>query len=475
MLRDIIKKEILETITSPKFVFTFLLCTILILLSVVTGINNYKAEKQEYDAAFRLNRENLESQPSYMTLAGIGTKINKPPQVLSTIVSGIQQSVGRVATVNIAYDPNLEDSKYNSNPIFSVFGALDLSFIVKIVLSLFAILFTFDAIVGEKERGTLKLTLSNPVPRDRIILGKTIGGFISLLLPLIIPLMLGILILMISNISLSGEDWGRLGLIFLLFLFYLSVFFTLGLFVSTLTQKSSTSFLILLFIWVTFVTIIPKAAVMTASQVYPIPSVHEVTAEKDAYLQDIQTEAMEKRQSYSRENPFNVPQSDPEYQQKLDEYRENLRTYIEELQQDLTRRIDEKNAALEADYQSKKDKQRQYATNISRISPASALMFGSMRLAKTGINAHDSYLKTIKEYKREFTVWVNERMMQTINMQTGQQEGDTDLSTMPQHQFQPERLSDSISGALSDFIILIGFIIVFFVGAYVSFIRYDVR
>ncbi|GAH27122.1 unnamed protein product, partial [marine sediment metagenome] len=44
MLRDIIKKEIQDTIMSPRFVFTFLLCTILILLSVYTGINNYQAE-----------------------------------------------------------------------------------------------------------------------------------------------------------------------------------------------------------------------------------------------------------------------------------------------------------------------------------------------------------------------------------------------------------------------------------------------
>jgi len=36
-----------------------------------------------------------------------------------------------VASVNIAYDPNLVDSKYESNPVFSVFGALDLTFIVK--------------------------------------------------------------------------------------------------------------------------------------------------------------------------------------------------------------------------------------------------------------------------------------------------------------------------------------------------------
>ena len=92
------------------------------------------------------------------------------------------QAFGRVATVNVAFDPNLVDSKYESNPVFSIYGALDLTFIVKIILSLFAILFTYDAIVGEKEKGTLKLTLSNNVPRDLLILGKVIGGFISLLI-----------------------------------------------------------------------------------------------------------------------------------------------------------------------------------------------------------------------------------------------------------------------------------------------------
>ncbi len=126
--------------------------------------------------------------------------------MLGAIATGIDEAVGRVASVNIAYDPNLVDSKYESNPVFSVFGALDLTFIVKIVLSLFAILFTYDAIVGEKERGTLKLTLSNRVPRDRLILGKVIGGFVSLLIPLIIPLILSLLSCSsCPNISLTGR------------------------------------------------------------------------------------------------------------------------------------------------------------------------------------------------------------------------------------------------------------------------------
>jgi ABC-type transport system involved in multi-copper enzyme maturation permease subunit len=470
MLRDIIKKEIQDTIMSPRFVFTFLLCTILILLAVYTGINNYQAESKEHSAALALNKKNLESQQSYGVLSQLGTKINRKPQVLSTIVSGIWEAVGRVATVNIAYDPNLTESKYSSNPIFAVFGPLDLSFIVKIVLSLFAILFTYDAIVGEKERGTLKLALSNRVPRDRLILGKAIGGFVSLLIPLVIPMVLGLLILMIyPNISLAGDDWSRIALIFLMFLLYLSVFFTLGLFVSARTSRSSTSFLFLLFIWVTFVTIIPKASVMIAGQIKSIPSVHEITAQKDAYLQEIQKEAIAEQSEYFKDNPR--PGADkPEERKRWDD---EVRKWAEEFQKRMTGKIDERNAAIERDYQAKMRQQQRLAVNLSRVSPASALMFSSMSLARTGVSEHDKFLNSVRSYKPIFTKWVSEKQMRSLNI--GGQQPKPDLSDMPQHEFIPEGLADSVKSILPDIFLMIFLIILFFVGAYVSFLRYDVR
>ena len=466
MLRDIVRKEVLDTITSPKFIFTFLLCTILILLSVFTGINNYRSEWKEYNAALALNRKNLENQQTYQALAGLGTKIIKTPQVLSTIVTGVQESVGRVATVNIAYDPSLVDSKHGSNPVFAVFGTLDLSFIVKIVLSLFAILFTFDAIVGEKERGTLKLALSNAVPRYRLILGKAVGGFISLILPLVIPLLLGLIILVAyPGIYLTGDDWARVGLIFLLYLLYLSVFFTLGLFVSTRTHRSSTSLLVLLFIWVTFVTVIPKASVMLAGWINPIPSVHEVTAEKDAFLQEIQGEAPGKVNDWVEKNP---PDDTPEWQEKF-------RKFLEDIQQELTASIDEKNASLEAAYQEKRRKQENLAVNLSRLSPASSMMFGAMSLSRTGINEHERFLNTVKNYKPDFTKWVNARMMRSLNFEQGGQQPKPEIADMPVFEFQQETLNRSFTRALPDYLVMAFMIIIFFAGAFVSFIRYDVR
>jgi ABC-type transport system involved in multi-copper enzyme maturation permease subunit len=468
MLRDIIKKEILDNITSPKFVFTFLLCTILILLSIYTGVTNYRAEKKEYTAALALNKKNLESQPNYQSLAGIGVKVSKPPQVLGTVVTGIEEAVGRVAPVNIAADPNLIDSKYSSNPVFAVFGSLDLMFIVKIVLSLFAILFTYDAIVGEKEKGTLKLALSNDVPRDRLILGKAIGGYISLLLPLLIPLVLGLLILLITpDISLSGQDWARLLLILLMFFLYLSVFFSLGLFVSARTTRSSTSFLVLLFVWVVFVMVIPKVAVIAAGQIQPIPSVHEITAKKDAFLQQIQSGAQKGVLDWIKKNSVDA-QKDPKG------YQARFQQFIQDYQQELTSKIDENNAALERDYQQVKRAQQSLAVNLSRISPASALTFGSMTLARTGIDDFDRFLASVRAYKPIYTKWVNSKLGQSINFQTGET-SQIKIDDMPQHVYEPQWLSRSLVRTIPDFALLAVMIIVFFVGAYVSFLRYDVR
>lgn len=465
MLKKVIRKEILDNIVSPKFIFTFLLCTILILLSIFTGINNYRSDLKEYNSAMALNKENLENQPSWGALAGLGTKITKPPQVLGTLITGIQDAVGRNATVNIAYDPSLVDSKYDSNPVFAIFGALDLTLIVKIVLSIFALLFTFDAIVGEKEQGTLKLTLSNRVPRDQFILGKAIGSFISLLVPLVIPLLIGLILLnLFPDISLTGQDWIRIGIIFLIFLLYLSVFFTLGLFVSARTNRSSSSLFILLFIWVIFIFVIPKGAVIISKSISPVPSVHEINAQKNAFLQEIQASTQQKVPEWIKENPR---ENTPEYQEKF-------RKFLEDLQQDATAQIDEKNSELEDAFQAKRRKQQKLALNLSRISPASALTFGALSIGKTGIHEHERFLNSIKTYKPIFTKWVNSKMIQSINFSGGQQPKPK-LDDMPLHEFKQMTLRESFALSIPDIVVMAFMIIVLFAGAFVSFLKYDIR
>lgn len=207
---------------------------------------------------------------------------------------------------------------------------------------------------------------------------------------------------------------------------------------------------------------------MTAARINPIPSVHEITAQKDAYLQEIQKEGMAEQMKYFKEHPR------PKKPAEVKKWSEDLREWLEDIQQRLTAKIDEKNAVIERDYQVKMRGQQRLAVNLSRISPASALMFSCMSLARTGINEHERFLNSVKIYKPIFTKWINAKMMRTANLGQGQQP-KPDLSDMPQHEFAPERLGDSIRRMLPDLGLMIFLIILFFIGAYFSFLRYDVR
>jgi len=268
------------------------------------------------------------------------------------------------------------------------------------------------------------------------------------------------------DISLSGDDWLRIGLIFLFFLLYLSVFFTLGLFVSSRTSRASSSLFVLLFIWVVFIFVVPRVSVMASNYFASVPSIHEVNAEKDAFLQQIQGSVTDKVMEWTQQNPPS-PQGDPQ------EYQQRFRDFLEELQQDLTAQIDKKNAEVEEAYQAKRRTQQTLALNLSRISPASLVTFGALSLAKTGIQEHERFLNSIKTYKPIFTQWVNAKMMQSISF-TGQQPKPV-LDDMPQHEFVPMSLGSSFSLALPDLVVMVLMIIVLFAGAFVSFLRYDIR
>ena len=475
MLSHIIRREIQGNITSPKFVFTFILCTVLILVSVYTGATNYRADLKEHGLSVALSRKALEMQPSWLAIQNMKSIVPKPPTVLSAVAVGIQDAVGRNITLDYTRNPKPIDSKYDSNPVFAIFGPLDLTLIVKIVLSLFAILFAFDAIAGEKEKGTLKLTLSNPVPRDRLILGKAIGGFVSLILPLAIPFLMGLILLNIfPDVLLTAGDWIRLGIILLCFLLYLSVFFNLGLFISSRTHRSSSSLFVLLFIWVVFIFIIPKAAAMVSRQFVSVPSAHALDSERRAFSEAVQTKANYVREIWFKENPY--PRGGPAF--AVAEWWGKLEAFSKQQSENYYGITGDRFAELDSGYQARRRSQQELALNLSRFSPASAMVLSVLNLAKTGTGEHERFLDSVKTYQTAFGKWVGQKAIEEMQGQRKERKRGPDpprLDGMPLHTFDSQSLGGTFSGILLDVCIMVLMNIVLFVGAYVSFLKYDVR
>jgi len=156
-------------------------------------------------------------------------------------------------------------------------------------------------------------------------------------------------------------------------------------------------------------------------------------------------------------------------------FQDKFKKYLEDFQQEATSQIDANNAALERDYQVKKRAQENLAINLSRISPASALTFSTMSLARTGLDEHQQFLDSIRAYKPIFTKWANARMMSNLDFSGQGLTAKVVLDDMPQHTFEPETLGPSLARTIPDFGLMVFLIIIFFAGAYVSFLKYDVR
>ena len=122
-----------------------------------------------------------------------------------------------------------------------MFLTIDVVFIFKIILSALAILFAFNTISGEREDGTLKLVLSNAIPRDIIVLGKYLGGMLSLFPIVLISLIVALVIALSSRVTaFDGNDISHIVLIFAVSLLYVSTWYLLGLLLSIWTKTSAT-------------------------------------------------------------------------------------------------------------------------------------------------------------------------------------------------------------------------------------------
>jgi len=461
MTREIIIKELREYFYSTKFVVTFLLSSLLLLVSMYVGIGKYLEEEMEYNSAQFLESEMIESQPDPSSLALYGFKVYKPPQILSIFVDGVKDAVGRYAEIKSNNDPRMLDSTFNSKPLRSIFGNFDLILVAKFLLSLTAILFTYNAISGEKERGTLKAIVSNHIPRYSIICGKILGGFLSLIIPLMIPLIIGLIVLSFnSNTILSGEEWVRSALIIVAILAYVTVFYLLGIFISSLTRSSIESLFILILIWIVFIFIIPQGSVIVAEKTVPTRSVFALNSLKQGIVQEKRALREELMRKWIDENkPV---------------YMDDLNNYAREVGQKISNDINTRFIEIDRDHWMNKRKQQTVIRIISRFSPSSALQFSTMSFARTGIVEQERFQTHVSEYKKNFEAWAKEKQQYVYSDPVRKKEKQ-DFSDMPKFDYTPESLGESVVRALPDIATMILMILFLTIGSVYAVNRYDVR
>jgi len=453
MIWTIAKKELMENILSFRYTITFLLCIILAFLSSWILVSDYSKRLSDYEMNLAERREGIENADSMPQLIDEWSRLYRKPEALSIFVKGTEGEQEKVI--------NISGEKV-ANPLFSAFGVLDLHLIIKIVMSLMAILFSYDVISGEKERGTLKMILSNPIPRDTVLLGKYLGGLVSLLLPLGISFFLSILnIIVMPSVSLTAGEWLRLLLILLSSALYISVFFALGIFISSRTTISSVTLVGLLFFWLIFVFIIPSLTPLLTAKICRVPPQSEIRKRLDKVWVAARMRGHEYRSWKGRRQVR--PQEVEEEKRRRAEW-QRIREQAAENRKKITE-----------DYKSQLFKQASLAGYLSRVSPAGSFSSLLTNLANTDVDSHLRFIEYAEKYRRSVGRSSWQIMRARDDFTTEEELIEKAKKQLPKpNPLAPRSIGETLKESLTDIVLLILFNIVFFMGAYLSFLRYDV-
>jgi len=403
MIGTIFGKELLEHLRSQKFVLCFLLCFTLIPLSNVMMWRDYTKRLEDYT----------------LTLPKKGqVRACRRPPVLSIYVKGLGENMDR--SFDLPFPPyNLifpTSRRAKVNILGSVFPVPDFAYLVKVVMSLLAMLFAFDLICGEKAMGTLRLMLSNTVPRSSILLGKILGALAALFAPFVGAFLLGLVVLnFLPEVSFSAEDWARIGTLFLGSAIYMGVFFFLALLVSCLTRMPKSSIVICLFFWAILVFAVPNIGSLVARGLSPFASPQRLEEQKFQALQQMGSGGTD-----TETINWGIEQIENAYRNKLDQY-------------------------VEA---SKK---------VCRLSPAASFVYFSSTIVGSGFEDERVLKHAILRYRDEALT------------------GDKYKSGEVHFSCRGLTLSESLSYVFLDLILMLLFGALCFTVAYLLFLRYDVR
>ena len=492
MLRAIIAKEFLNNIFNLRFMIGLVLCLIVTVACIMILANDYRQEMEDYHARMNIHDEILDNYAvarQHRTIQMFHPQ--KPPERFRLLIIGIQ---GNEALGFFDY-----------NPLPILFPPLDFLFIVTIIMSLLAMLFSYDSIAGERQSGTLRLVISNSISRPKILIGKFIGGSASLLIPFILALLVGVLYVSVNPaIQWDSSAWAELALLTAASITFITLFYLLGLMVSTFSKSSSVSILNCLFLWVLLILVIPNICPYISAQFCRIPSIKGAERRKretEIYSLKVARERMIEaakrfRLKYgalfseyesmgfggnwhwglAKEDPkLEEPvrqraEADPEFAAMVEAFlKENRKAQQEML------RIREANPVGD-DLHRKAAVQTKLAKNLACISPFANFVYVARDLTGTGLRSLEYFEQTKHEYERQARSYLDKKIDDAREQNPELDEGSfLDVSDRSHFVFKEEGLKGRLSEVLPYWGVLGLFNVVFFVAAFAGFMRYDVR
>ena len=478
MLMTLIQKEIMHHVLSVRFVALLLMCVLLIPTTLSINYRKYSQNLINYqESVKRAQTEAEENPPNAQDPNTEVSKLFLKPTPLSVFVNGLEDALPTYLGMT-RNGVRQSSTGLTQASVAYVLGNLDFLFIVGTIFSLLALLFTFDAVAGEREAGTLRINLSNPLPRDVFLWSKLIGGYVVFVIPFLVSFLLGLLLLVWQGFPLGEfKVAAPVFCLTLISLLYIAVFFAIGVVISTFLDNAKTALIVAFTFWVLAVLVAPRGAFIVAKLIAPTRTQQAVYMEKSALRNNLTKDKEEKlaekmQETMASGGRVNISLNDPETQKKLDGLRGPLEEEFRRAFQNQTDKIDR-------DYQREKDRQEHVGETLSRIAPTASLSYIAINLTQTGKLKRKLYFQTGERYynqleKSYFSGISDDRLGQFMQLVNQMDDSAEPEEILPPPPLTEPSLADTLRRSAADISLLCLFALVFTTVAFLKFFRSDI-
>ena len=499
MLTTLIQKEMMHHILSARFVALLLMCVLLIPLNLHINYHHYLKRQIDYQEQEKFKNEDTRKDENRKESAGVKegvhtfkfsrieetdpnfevSKLILKPTPLSVFATGLESALPSYLGMT-RNGIKRGEASLSTAPIAFLLGHLDFVFVVSTVFSLLALLFTFDAVAGEREAGTLRITLANALPRDIFLWSKLIGGYLVFILPFLISLILGLLVLVTQGFPLAEpEVFPRVLCLILVSLLYIAVFFAIGGVISIYFDSSKTSLIVAFTVWVFAVLILPRVGFLAAQIVAPTSTAESVYKEKAARRTELRAtleaerskmmgEALSEMLRESNDTPGSEPgvmiRFGPAHMEKVNEKMTPLEEEVRLKYRDFATQLDRR-------YQQERKHQDAIGVNFSRITPTASFIFLATDTTQTGQAKKNTYFQTGIRYYETLDTEMFSKMSEDPGAFT-HIEGIA--SPIPPPPIAEPTLEETLQHSALDLLLLCFFAIVLTTVAFLKFFRSDI-
>lgn len=483
MIWHIVARELLDHLTSLRFGLTTFILVALMVTNAVVHLQTHPERVRKYSEKVNASQTELKSRTQLYALLQKGPgKLYKRPASLAFIADGgdallPDESVsgGFWRLYGLAYIwsmgvPRLNmEALSNHRPIATV---IDWVFVITYLLSFIPLLFTFDALSGERERGTLRLCLANSISRPTLLVGKFLGALITVLIAFYFAMLFNLAIISTGSwTQLGGADWGRVGLIVLIASCYAGIFIAVGLIISAMTRESRLSLVVLLLIWVTVVVFMPSTlGTLSTRWMPPIQTHHQFQMAKGTAFDQIRSDFLNKRENLKERHRSAEPSQ---------EEVAGIDTSELEIQREFVNRDMEMRERLSRQHLAAQSAQVLHARRITRCSPAAIVQYALESMAGTGFHRHLRFLENCRLYIQQFRNFVVEmdradsESLHFVGVRKGMSDKPVSPETIPVFE-DKVTFQDTLNPAIMDILLLVLLLGVFLAGAFLVFLRSEI-